>query len=508
MAVDTTIVSAPGKVLLTGGYLVLDQRYKGLVVATDSRFYVAIRQRSKQDSPFPTITVRSPQFTDGRWTYLVKSREDGSGIELTSIDHDTENRYVECTLSHTLEVVAGLVPNWKTKMSAGMDIVIVGSNDFYSQREQLRSRGLPLTSASLSSLPPFCSTLCSIRDVHKTGLGSSAAMITSLVGGILSHFGAIQLPAASISMTGNSNKISEVERYALSLAHNCAQLCHCLAQGKIGSGFDVSAAVFGNHSYRRFSPTVLDPLMEHKNASPSSRLRDLVDTIDPKRSHSWDNEVSQFHLPPNFTLMLADIDAGSSTYKLVSEVLRWRRTHTDEADALWTKLDLENARIEQCMRDLSRIAEHQKAGYESVLSMCAEVKASLWSNLDVNDDLVDVKNIFSTVYETFQNVRKYLREMSVKAGVPIEPPEQTRLLDACLDVPGVVMAGVPGAGGYDAIFCLVISETARHEVRQLWSTWTEMAVGPLLTQHSSTGLVRIDRPGDIPGLEKAMCTFE
>ena len=34
--------------------------------------------------------------------------------------------------------------------------------------------------------------------------------------------------------------------------------------------------------------------------------------------------------------------------------------------------------------------------------------------------------------------------MSTKSEVPIEPPEQTRLLDACMEVPGVVMAGVPG----------------------------------------------------------------
>jgi phosphomevalonate kinase len=31
----------------------------------------------------------------------------------------------------------------------------------------------------------------------------------------------------------------------LKLAHNLAQYCHYKAQGKIGSGFDVSSAVFG-----------------------------------------------------------------------------------------------------------------------------------------------------------------------------------------------------------------------------------------------------------------------
>ncbi len=42
-------------------------------------------------------------------------------------------------------------------------------------------------------------------------------------------------------------------------------------------------------------------------------------------------------------------------------------------------------------------------------------------------------------------------EMGEGAGVPIEPPEQTKLSDATLELEGVAMAGVPGAGGYDAV---------------------------------------------------------
>jgi phosphomevalonate kinase len=40
--------------------------------------------------------------------------------------------------------------------------------------------------------------------------------------------------------------------------HNLAQLSHCAAQGKIGSGFDVAAAVYGTMQYVRFSPQILD----------------------------------------------------------------------------------------------------------------------------------------------------------------------------------------------------------------------------------------------------------
>lgn len=34
--------------------------------------------------------------------------------------------------------------------------------------------------------------------------------------------------------------------------------------------------------------------------------------------------------------------------------------------------------------------------------------------------------------------------MGNAAGVPIEPPEQTAILDATIALPGVLVAGVPG----------------------------------------------------------------
>lgn len=51
------------------------------------------------------------------------------------------------------------------------------------------------------------------------------------------------------------------------LAHNLAQYVHCLAQGKVGSGFDVSAAVFGSHIYTRFNPEVIHDLMNNDAVS-------------------------------------------------------------------------------------------------------------------------------------------------------------------------------------------------------------------------------------------------
>jgi phosphomevalonate kinase len=51
--------------------------------------------------------------------------------------------------------------------------------------------------------------------------------------------------------------------------------------------------------------------------------------------------------------------------------------------------------------------------------------------------------------------RKLIRQMGVASRVPIEPPQQTELLDYCSTLEGVIGGVVPGAGGYDAIVLLV-----------------------------------------------------
>jgi phosphomevalonate kinase len=66
------VVSSPGKVLLAGGYLVLDPAYPGVVVSTSSRFYTVIDHGNIPN----TIQVVSPQFAQSTWVYNVSTEGD------------------------------------------------------------------------------------------------------------------------------------------------------------------------------------------------------------------------------------------------------------------------------------------------------------------------------------------------------------------------------------------------------------------------------------------------
>lgn len=51
---------------------------------------------------------------------------------------------------------------------------------------------------------------------------------------------------------------------------------------------------------------------------------------------------------------------------------------------------------------------------------------------------------YSAASLQMQDIRAKMREMGNLSGVPIEPPEQTELLDACVSGAGVIGGGVPG----------------------------------------------------------------
>ena len=86
MSPPAIAISAPGKVLLAGGYLILDRKYTGLVLGLNARVHVHIQ--TLPTSPgviLEEIIVRSPQFRDSEWRYGYRKTEDDDGVQVVQL---------------------------------------------------------------------------------------------------------------------------------------------------------------------------------------------------------------------------------------------------------------------------------------------------------------------------------------------------------------------------------------------------------------------------------------
>jgi phosphomevalonate kinase len=200
--------------------------------------------------------------------------------------------------------------------------------------------------------------------------------------------------------------------------HNLAQASHSHAQGKVGSGFDIASAVYGSCLYKRFSPALLSALPALGTPGFATDLKTLVE------GPQWDTEIRKaaIKMPAGLRLIMCDVDCGSETPGMVKQVLKWRTENRAEANALWGRLQEGN---EALAAELTRLATAgDEGGYQNL-------------------------------GKVIEGNRELIRKMSKASGVPIEPEQQTKLLDYCSTLDGVIGGVVPGAGGYDAIVLLV-----------------------------------------------------
>lgn len=275
---------------------------------------------------------------------------------------------------------------------------------------------------------------CELHTAHKTGLGSSAALVTSLTTALIQWY----LGAAD----------QDIPQH---IVHNLAQAAHCAAQGKVGSGFDVAAAVFGACLYRRFTPAILEAVGEPTSSTFSQRLRLCVEDLDV--NHKWDAEISNHavQMPHRLLLLMCDVDCGSETPGMVRKVLEWRKQKQTEAELLWNAIQQGSDDLSRSLTQLAQLDNIDERGY------------------------TDLADILSTI-------RSLVREMSMKSDVPIEPSVITELLDFCTAQPGVVGGVAPGAGGYDAVALLVQNDAKVVEgLEQQLKTWRAREEGTGIT---------------------------
>jgi len=412
------IFSSPGKALLAGGYLVLDPAYEAFVVALSARMHAAVTTLKELTLGEQTrITVKSPQFGLGEWTYVIEGK-DSPKLDLSEVS-GRKNPFVKSTI---LTVLSYLKPTTNYEIV----ITIFSDSEYHSQ-----SGSTPRTSRN--GKRTFFYHREPINDVPKTGLGSSAGLVTSLTAAILYCY------------IGDGFLTSQ---HQLDTLHNLAQVAHCLAQGKVGSGFDVGSAVYGSIVYRRFKPALINDLVALEPSRFSAGLKALINET------NWNIEHQRCCLVPGIHILMGDVAGGSETPKLVTKVQKWRHDNPDRALAVWTELNDSNMGLVSSLTRLEKFALDNKQEYAKLLKYLDTHSAT-----DIASCTTRAIQPLRDVVDKIRRIRKLLKIMTVESGAEIEPDEQTTLLNNCEALNGCLGGVVPGAGGYDAI-CLLVSENS------------------------------------------------
>jgi phosphomevalonate kinase len=83
---EAVSVSCPAKVLVAGGYLVLDRDYTGLVFGLDARIHTVVEPiQMRSGVTISEIVVKSPQFKEAIWEYGYRSQGQDAGISVTQL---------------------------------------------------------------------------------------------------------------------------------------------------------------------------------------------------------------------------------------------------------------------------------------------------------------------------------------------------------------------------------------------------------------------------------------
>ncbi|KAH8731045.1 ribosomal protein S5 domain 2-type protein [Phaeosphaeriaceae sp. PMI808] len=441
-----TCVSCPAKVLVAGGYLVLDRAYTGLVFGLDARIHTVVEPvHTRAGVSISEIIVTSPQFKEAIWEYGYRSQGQNAGISVTqlSVGHEqsistSKNLFIETALTYALTYIWTLVPDSRIASSS---IRILADQAYYSNPGKPRATN---DGTSISETGRFLDFGVTLKHAHKTGLGSSAALVTSFTAAVLGFY----LPKEKWDIGTDEG---------LTILHNLAQASHSYAQGKVGSGFDIASAVYGSCLYKRFSPSLLSTLPQPSSPGFAMQLKNLVE------GNKWDTEIRKaaIKMPKGLRLVMCDVDCGSETPGMVKQVLKWREEKPEEAASLWGLLQRGN---EVLAEELTRIAIDGPSS-------------------------ADADSKYKKLQQIIEENRALIRKMTVATGVPIEPLEQTALLDFCTNLDGVIGGLVPGAGGYDAVVLLV--EDKEEVIDKLRRLLKEYQPG------SSEGGVKIGKVGVI-----------
>ncbi|MCD6478716.1 MAG: phosphomevalonate kinase [Candidatus Diapherotrites archaeon] len=349
-------VCAPGKLFISGEWAILEVGNPGIVAAVDKKIFVEVNESSDE---FIHISIKDFGIED------LKARFDGSALQFEKELSEKEKKdtlfmraAIEAVLKYLPEAKPFEIKSWGEETT-----VNVGG------------------------------------EIKKVGFGSSAASVVATV-------------ASLLKFHGEEIKSREVKDKIYKLA----TIAHYLAQGKVGSAFDVAASTYGGiFVYKRFDPKwLMKQFDEGKNVS------NIVES-------DWPGfYVEPLEIPSDFELVVGWTKESASTSAMVKQMYAWREDNEEE--------------------------------YKRLFDQIAELVEELivaWKNKDKEK-----------ILELLRKNEDYLRELGQKSGVNIET-ETLKLLSEIANKNGGA-GKLSGAGGGDCGIAIAFDKEIAENIKKEW----------------------------------------
>jgi len=263
----------------------------------------------------------------------------------------------------------------------------------------------------------------------KTGLGTSAAFVTSLIGAVLAFCG---------------------RPFSRSSIHLLSQLAHWTAQGRLGSGFDVACCVYGSIVFSRASEAATRTLLQDslRHSDDPEAFRRSVDAA------GWPGSIEHVR-EARLSLLMASLSGqpGSQTPFLVSRLHGWLASLSEAARERvwqpWRKAHgaVVSAYFRLCGLQGSLAVEAYASLAEATMAACRCHKDAWpvysWvTPLSMQQQaLLDA---WASLWRASKDYRQALAQVTHDSGLPLQPRELRALLEQTASIPGVLLASLPG----------------------------------------------------------------
>lgn len=367
------IISAPGKLFISGEWAILELGNPGIVASVNKRVFVEI-----------------DKIKGGSKDNEIKDNEILITLDEIKVKN-LEARFEKNELKFCGDL-SDEIKDYAKFVKAAIELSLLYLKKFKPFKIRTWGKG---TSIRVG------------KEIKKIGFGSSAACVVATIAAILKFH--------------NRDFESEEGRKRL---YKLATIAHYVAQGKIGSGFDVAASCYGGiFVYYRFDPKWLNERIEINNGKIEFK-EDLKSIV----NKNWPNfKVEKLKIPKDFQLLVGWTGEKASTSEMVKKINEWRA----------------------------------KGGEEYYRKFCNDVKILV-------EDLIEAwkKGDKEKILELIRKNEDYLRDLGKKANVVIETEKLRRMAELANLAGGA--GKLSGAGGGDCGIAISFSSDVLERIKKAW----------------------------------------